>query len=311
LHALVTCEKVRSGYSTGGAMSRLSGEFETDLSLQDTLEVCAEAFHGLGWSIETVEARRVVSRAGPASEDPPTVKVNLTESDGATTLKITGADSESNPLDREALVAVLDKARDAIKDSLKSAGKTGPSPEESADDEAEKPRAADEPDAEREQDDEAARSQASGAPPGWYPDAYDEDQLQYWDGERWTQDHRPAEAAGDAEAVGEGEVSGPPAKDAQSGETRFRSLHVIAGIYGTLGWIVAIVGSIGVIVAAVQAGNDSSNTSPGAIVLFGLLGVAFYALLLFGISAAIRLALAVEENTRSAVALLKRQIEDE
>ena len=58
---------------------------------------------------------------------------------------------------------------------------------------------------------------------------------------------------------------------------------------------------------AAAAGAGDSDTDPGVIAVAGLLGVAFYALLMFGLSAAIRLALAVEENTRSTVALLKRQ----
>jgi hypothetical protein len=286
-------------------MNRLSGEFQTDLPLPDALAACAEALHGLGWPIETVEASRVVSRAGPAAEDPPTVEVNLTESEGETTLRITGSDSEANPLDREALVAVLDKARDAIKDSLESASAASSSPEQSSEpkqsdgEPTEKP-AADEP------EEENAESKAPAAASGWYPDAYDSARLQYWDGVRWTGDYRPVEGAG-ADDAPEPHAEAEPRTD----ETKFRSLHVIAGIYGALGWLVAIFGSIAVVVAAVQADNDNSSASPGLVLLLGLLGVGFYVLLLFGISAAIRLALAVEDNTRSTVALLKRRIDGE
>lgn len=32
-----------------------------------------------------------------------------------------------------------------------------------------------------------------GAPAGWYPDAHDEGQEQYWDGQRWTDAKRPSQ----------------------------------------------------------------------------------------------------------------------
>ena len=134
--------------------------------------------------------------------------------------------------------------------------------------------------------------------------------MQYWDGEQWTQKYCRAKAARDEGPTREraaederAEKNPREAETAPSGERRFRSLHVIASIYGVLGWLVAIFGTIVVVAAAAGAGD--SDTDPGVIAVAGLLGVAFYVLLMLCLSEAIRLALAIEENTRSTVALQK------
>ena len=254
-------------------MTRLSGEFHTDLAPADALMACAEAIHELGWPIDSRSTDRIVSRAGPATENPPTIELDISGSEEGSDIRITGRDSEANPLDRDALIAVLDRARDAIEASIEKA-----SEEEAA-----------EPEAEAEQA-EAAEAQA---PAGWYPDLHNPERLQYWDGERWTQRYQPADPG-----------LRPEPAEPETAERRFGSLHLIAGIYSVLGWLVAIVGSIGVIAAAVNANSDSSDGDPAAILVVGLIAVAFYALALFGIAAAIRLALAVEENTRRTVEVL-------
>jgi hypothetical protein len=209
---------------------------------------------------------------------------------------------------------------------------------------------------------------ASGAPAGWYPDAYDDSRQRYWDGEQWTDDFRPADGANDADGASVAEVEpkagklsrkearaekrrqsreraeqrrrerlekrrgrqqeqqrpaaaetaapGQSESGTETGEDRsegarelaeaipsqFRSLHLIATLYSYLGYVVIVGGAIAVIAAAAGAGGS------GAIVTFivGAVAVAFYALLIFGIAAAIRLALAVEKNTRDTVELLKR-----
>ena len=178
-------------------MSRLSGEFQTDLPPHDALVACAEAFHELGWPIEKVEANRVLSHNGPASEDPATIEVKLSEPDGGTTIRIIGTDSDTNPLDREELVAVLDQARDAIEACLESAEEGAEEAVEgSAPDQEQEPEPVQPEPPEPAEKDEAPEK-AETAPAGWYPDHYDPSQMQYWDGEQWTQEYRRAKAARD------------------------------------------------------------------------------------------------------------------
>jgi hypothetical protein len=99
-------------------VTSLSGEFHTDLALPDALAACAEAIHGLGWPIESVEGDRVISHAGSPAENPPTVEVVLAKSDDGTEIRINGSDTDANPLQEDALIAELDRVRDAIKASV-------------------------------------------------------------------------------------------------------------------------------------------------------------------------------------------------
>jgi hypothetical protein len=274
-------------------MTRLSGEFHTDLAPADALMACAEAIHELGWPIDSRSTDRIVSRAGPATENPPTIELDISGSEEGSDIRITGRDSEANPLDRDALIAELDRARDAIEASIQKASEeeaAEPEAEETAEPEAEETA---EPEAEEAAEPEQPEAAEAQAPAGWYPDLHNPERLQYWDGERWTQRYQPADPG-----------LRPEPAEPETAERRFSSLHLIAGIYSVLGWLVAIVGSIGVIAAAVNANSDSSGGDPAAILVVGLIAVAFYALALFGIAAAIRLALAVEENTRRTVEVL-------
>jgi hypothetical protein len=104
-------------------LTRLHGDFQTDLLPPDALSACAEAIDGLGWRIETVDARRIVSYAasGPVQEAP-RIEVLLSESDGTTDVRIVGSDSEVQPLPQEQLIAELDRARMAIQASIENAG---------------------------------------------------------------------------------------------------------------------------------------------------------------------------------------------
>jgi hypothetical protein len=102
-------------------MTRLAGEFHTDAALDDALVACSEAIDALGWQIESVGADRIVSRVASDGDDPPTIEVNLDDSDSATEIEIIGTDSEANPLSEEALIAELSRLRDAIKNSLEGA----------------------------------------------------------------------------------------------------------------------------------------------------------------------------------------------
>jgi hypothetical protein len=104
-------------------MTRLRGDFQTDLLPPDALSACAEALDGLGWRIETVEQRRIVSYAtsvpGGAA---PRVDVLLTDSGPVTDVRIVGSDDETNPLAAEQLIAELERARDAIQSAVENAG---------------------------------------------------------------------------------------------------------------------------------------------------------------------------------------------
>jgi hypothetical protein len=104
-------------------LTRLRGDFQTDLLPPDALSACAEAIDGLGWRIETVDARRIVSYAvSTAGHGEARVDVLLSESDGTTDVRIVGSDSEAHPLPQEQLIAELDRAREAIQVSIEDAG---------------------------------------------------------------------------------------------------------------------------------------------------------------------------------------------
>ncbi len=103
-------------------MTRLSGEFQTDLAPPDALAACAEAIDSLGWRIETVEGDRIVAYTGPAStQQPPRIEVVLSDSGQATDLRIIGTGSDATALEKDQLIVELNRARDAIKASIESA----------------------------------------------------------------------------------------------------------------------------------------------------------------------------------------------
>jgi hypothetical protein len=136
-------------------------------------------------------------------------------------------------------------------------------------------------------------------PAGWYADPEGEaGAMRYWDGTRWTEHrHRPAATGG--------------------GERRFPALHVIASVYYVLGILVAVLGAIGVLVAAIEQGDNPDrfdDADPAAIVILGGLYVAFISLTLIAASAFIRLMLSVEDSTRrtaTAVETLRAEREPE
>jgi Protein of unknown function (DUF2510) len=305
-------------------MTRLTGEFHTDLSGQQALEACADAVHQLGWEVESVRPGRV-SAFPHGSGSAPKIEFELAESGEGTDVRIVGSDSDQQRLDQQAIVAELDKARDAMTSAFESAER------EPA--EADRPQERSEQQAESEPEPasqaQATQQQATPeqqAPAGWYPDAYDSSRLQYWDGEQWTQHFKSAPGAAQPSETPERtrsttetrerarssteprRTADRPAQESGPEQTpaRFRSLHLIASIYGILAWIVAILGTVGVIAATAAAADDGGGEAVGTAVV-GALGVAFYVLLLFGLAAAIRLALAVEENTRTTTELLKER----
>lgn len=352
-------------------MTSLSGEFQTDLGIDDAMVACTEAIDGLGWRIDTVDAQRVIAFTD-SGEHPPRIEVGLNETGGGTEFRIIGSDNEQNQLEQDDLIAVLDKARDAINRSMED---------------AERPRgSSSSTPAGQTQERQAQSGEAGGAstPAGWYPDVYDDSRQRYWDGEQWTDDFRPADgdrskpesssrseskpekksrkeareekrqqsreraeqrrkerldkrqertqqsgaAAGGAAAGGAaaraataggnespgggngtggnspGRGEGAPQESPESAiPSQFRSLHLIATLYQYLGYLVVVGGVIAAIATAANADGVGNRIAALIVVL---IGAAFSALFVFAIAAAIRLALAVEKNTRDTAELLRR-----
>lgn len=103
-------------------MTRLSGEFQTDLASIDALAACAQAIDGLGWRIESIEDGRIVAYAESGSiHNPPRIDVVLSASGQLTDIRIIGTDNDANRLGNEELIAELDRVRDAIKSSVEAA----------------------------------------------------------------------------------------------------------------------------------------------------------------------------------------------
>jgi hypothetical protein len=96
--------------------TRLSGEFEFDLTLRDAADACSAAVSGLGWPIKTVDPTHFVSYADTAStQHPPKIEVELRGSGETTDVRITGTDRDAGPHQQDGLIAELDRVRDAIK----------------------------------------------------------------------------------------------------------------------------------------------------------------------------------------------------
>src|SRR5919204_6995456 len=107
-------------------MTRLRGDFQTDLQPPDTLAACAEALDGLGWKIETVDAQRIVSFTGPDSTaDGARIDVLLRRAEQGTEVRIIGSDTDENPLEARELVETLNGARDAIRAAVEDSRPTG------------------------------------------------------------------------------------------------------------------------------------------------------------------------------------------
>ncbi len=337
-------------------MTSLSGEFQTDLSVDDAMVASTEAIDGLGWRIDTVEADRVIAFTDSDPEHPPRIEVSLSETGQGTEFRIIGSDSAQNPLEQDELIPILDRARDAINSSMEQAERPREKPSTPEGDRGDgggRPEA--------RPADEAAQVGADSNPraaPGWYLDHYNETRQRYWDGAQWTDDFRSAqdEAESQSGSGAESKSRRPNRKEAraekrqrsreqaekqrrereaqrqernqqrrgnsepsdadqgtQAGSddsqssaseipAKFGSLRLIATLYQYLGYVVVVGGVIAVIAAAAGAGGGDAIV----ILIVGAIGVAFYALLVFGIAAAIRLALAVEKNTRDTAELLKQ-----
>lgn len=90
-------------------MTRLTGDFQTDLPPPDALVACAEAIDGLEWHVAHLDARRIVSFAGTGSRYPPVIEVELAESRAGTAIRIIGTGFEARRL-----IAELERVEEAI-----------------------------------------------------------------------------------------------------------------------------------------------------------------------------------------------------
>ncbi|HEX2397279.1 MAG TPA: hypothetical protein VHI73_03970 [Solirubrobacteraceae bacterium] len=81
-------------------------------------------------------------------------------------------------------------------------------------------------------------------------------------------------------------------------EQRYRSLRLIATLLTAFGWIVVVVGGVGVIIGAVYTGGQQGVPQAVGVLAVGAIYVALFALYAFAGAAIIRLFMALEENTR-------------
>jgi hypothetical protein len=88
-------------------------------------------------------------------------------------------------------------------------------------------------------------------------------------------------------------------------EKRFRILRIISLIYKVLGVIVLIVGVVLSVVLPLSAPQPAVARIAAFFASFFL--SIFYALFLYGLGELVILGLAIEENTRQSVDLLRRQ----
>lgn len=260
-------------------MTSLTGEFQTDLSLPDVMVACTEAIDDLGWHVQAVEPNRIVSYTDADSEHPPKIEVLLEESGQATDVRITGSDADAAPLAQDALIAELDRARDAIKVSLEDAIEAPP----------------------------------QGPPAGWYPDSRDRGKLRYWDGQDWTNQVHPAseapsaqpapakQASRSAEGAGAARVGAAPTRSGATGSAdptrksigrrgirpHWRKMTWVLIIWSALILLWAITGA-----AANECANEPTTLEQDAceagtgigvalILLIGFFGFAFFSLIWF------------------------------
>jgi hypothetical protein len=91
-------------------------------------------------------------------------------------------------------------------------------------------------------------------------------------------------------------------------DRRYSALRTVSAILRVFAWIIAIVGTLFVIGAAIAAGADDDGGAGAAIgvLIGGLIAVGLYALFAFAAAEMIRLMIAIEANTRRTAELLER-----
>jgi hypothetical protein len=192
-------------------MTSLAGEFHTDLPMPDALAACADAVHDLGWKIESVQPRRIVSYPDSGAEQSPMIEITLGDSGEETDVRIIGSDTEESPLEEDALVAELDRVRDAIEAAIDEAtdmsGEDPDQSEESPDEAEESELKQTETSSGNGHGKESSAGGAAVAPAGWYADPEGPDE-RWWDGERWTERYRSVEQDSGEQKVDQKERAG-------------------------------------------------------------------------------------------------------
>jgi hypothetical protein len=89
-------------------------------------------------------------------------------------------------------------------------------------------------------------------------------------------------------------------------EHKYRSLRVVAALLTIVGWLVLVLGGIGVAVGVVTSMSELPPLHLALAAVGGALYVAVVSLYAFAGAAVIRLAMAVEENTRATAEALTR-----
>jgi hypothetical protein len=98
----------------------------------------------------------------------------------------------------------------------------------------------------------------------------------------------------------------PTATEAAPEERKYRSLRIVAALLTIVGWLVLVVGGAGVAVGAVTSTSQLQPLQVALVVVGGAIYVAVVSLYAFAGAAVIRLAIAVEENTRATAEALRR-----
>jgi sortase A len=107
-------------------VTRLAVEFPVDLPPPDALVACGDAIDGMGWDVQSVESRRIVSATDSQRRGAPSrVEVLLKDlEEGRTTVRVVGANATS---ERERLRAEMFEVRDAIKAAAENTSVVRPS----------------------------------------------------------------------------------------------------------------------------------------------------------------------------------------
>jgi hypothetical protein len=239
-------------------MTRLSGDFQTDLTLPSALGACADAVHSLGWKINSLGGDRIVSTAvSDQTGSEVTVELELTKTPQGTDIRIVGTDSGADPLREPELADLLDQLGDAVEARIEEtdAEEAAQEPQSEATETTAAATAVtqvQEPDKSDwvpvddkgdwlQVDDEPAADQA---PAGWFPDPMADDGERYWDGEEWTHRVRTGRAE-------------PPPKDESKPTSSWWHQNRRAVLIGAFVFLLG--GAIGA--AATDGGKTTTRTA--------------------------------------------------
>jgi sortase A len=101
-------------------VTRLAGEFSLPLEAVDALVACVDAIDGIGWDVQSVEGRRIVSATGSRRRGGPSrVEIWLKDAEeGRTIVRVVGSNAT---FERERLRAEMFEVRDAIEAAAEAA----------------------------------------------------------------------------------------------------------------------------------------------------------------------------------------------